>query len=69
MNNEKDFIIENGVLIQYNGKDTSVQIPDGVTEIGDDAFRECENLTVYAPSGSYAEQYAKENNIKFERKK
>jgi hypothetical protein len=25
----------------------------------------CRKLTIYAPAGSYAEQYAKENNIPF----
>jgi len=44
---------------------TSIIIPDSVTSIGDDAFEECEKLTIHAPAGSYAEQYAKENNIPF----
>ena len=29
------------------------------------AFADCPNLTIHAPAGSYAEQYAKENNIPF----
>lgn len=41
-------------------------IPASVTEIQDWAFQNCESLTIYAPAGSYAEQYARENNIKFE---
>lgn len=28
-------------------------------------FKDCENLTIYAPAGSYAEKYAKNNNIPF----
>ncbi|MBQ8496489.1 MAG: leucine-rich repeat protein [Clostridia bacterium] len=29
-----DFVIENGILKQYNGRDTEVIIPEGVTKIG-----------------------------------
>lgn len=39
------FIIQNGVLIKYNGSDGEVNIPDGVTGIGDYAFQNCRNLT------------------------
>ena len=45
---------------------TRVTIPAGVTEIGWNAFQGCENLTIHAPAGSFAEQYAKENDIRFE---
>ncbi|MDD5924082.1 MAG: leucine-rich repeat domain-containing protein [Clostridia bacterium] len=44
---------------------TSVTIPNSVTYISDASFSYCDNLTIYAYSGSYAETYAKENNIKF----
>ena len=43
----------------------SVTIPDSVTSIYEGAFDFCALLTIHAPSGSYAEQYAKENNIQF----
>ena len=33
-----DFVIENGVLTQYKGNDTVITIPEGVTEIGPEAF-------------------------------
>ena len=45
---------------------TSVVITEGTTEIGPYAFDGCKNLTIQAPVGSYAEKYAKENNIPFE---
>ncbi|MBQ7257304.1 MAG: hypothetical protein IJS60_06380 [Abditibacteriota bacterium] len=41
MSNE-DFIIEDGVLKEYKGKDTDVVIPEGVTCIGNMAL--CEGL-------------------------
>ncbi len=57
---------------------TSIYIPASVTRIGSPAdlvsintrfdpraFIGCENLSIHAPAGSYAEQYAKENNIPF----
>jgi hypothetical protein len=43
----------------------NVSIPGSVTYIGALAFNECPNLTIHAPAGSYAETYAKENNIPF----
>ena len=50
---------------------TSVTIPVSTTEIGPLAFRQrfvgnLPQLTIHAPAGSYAEQYAKENNIPFQ---
>ena len=33
-NSNYDFIIENGILVKYNGNDVSVVIPEGVTSIG-----------------------------------
>ena len=42
-----------------------VRIPESVTEIGRKAFAGCNSLTIHAPAGSYAEQYAKENKIPF----
>lgn len=111
MSNADDFVVENGILTEYNGEDTelvipdcvtgiadkvfedrsdicSVIVPEGVTEIGENTFAwcygldcitlpnsltqirwstflGCEDLTIYAPKGSYAEAYATENEIKF----
>lgn len=33
-----DFVIENGVLLEYTGNDPVVHVPEGVTEIGFQAF-------------------------------
>jgi hypothetical protein len=42
-----------------------VVVPASVAYIADNAFVGCKKLTVYGETGSYAEKYAKENNIKF----
>ncbi len=44
---------------------TSITIPSSVTDIGNYAFGGCKNLTIYGQSGSAAEKYAKDNDIKF----
>ena len=41
----EDFIIQKGVLTKYTGAGGDVVIPDGVTEIGWWAFRDCTSLT------------------------
>lgn len=38
---DNDFIIENGVLKKYVGKDKYVVVPDGVKQIKNEAFRKC----------------------------
>ena len=43
----------------------NIIIGTGTTSIGNWAFWGCKKLTIHAPSGSYAEQYAKENDIQF----
>ena len=42
-----------------------IYIPDSVEQILYDAFWACDKLTIHAHKGSYAEEYAKENNITF----
>ncbi len=42
-----------------------VVIPSAWTNISDEVFKGCKNLTIYAPVGSKAEEYAKEHKIKF----
>ena len=49
MSNVNDFVIENGVLLEYNGKDVEVTIPDGVKEIAGCVFSGCafiENIVI-----------------------
>jgi hypothetical protein len=36
--NEKNFLIEDGVIVEYNGIGGEVTIPKGVIAIGEDAF-------------------------------
>jgi hypothetical protein len=37
-----------------------VYLPESVEELGEDLFRACTSLTVIAPAGSYAEEYARD---------
>ena len=54
INSEGIFEIRNGVLMKYNGKETSVTVPDGVKAIGSHAFfllKFLEEVTL--PNGVY----------------
>lgn len=44
---------------------TEIRIPESLTRISNTAFWGCPKATIYAPAGSYAETWAKENNIPF----
>lgn len=44
---------------------SSIYIPKSATSISANAFKNCPNLTINGEFGSYAEQYANENNIPF----
>lgn len=58
--------IANGAFSNCS-KLTKVNVPSSVTSISDNAFSNCgENLTIIGDYGSYAEKYAKDNNITFE---
>ena len=49
---EEDFIIENGILTAYVGEEIAVDVPEGVTEIGEGAFRNNAAVeSVYLPEG------------------
>ena len=48
----QEFVIENGILTKYNGLKSTVTIPANVTQIGNEAFKGCTNLTtVNIPKG------------------
>lgn len=42
-----------------------IHIPASVTDMAGDAFDDVCDFSIYAPAGSYAQQYAKENGISF----
>ena len=44
MSDLKDFVIENGVLVKYQGNGGDVVIPDGVTSIDKNAFAKCVSI-------------------------
>lgn len=44
---------------------TALTIPESVTEIPENAFEDCPNLTIYGEIGSYAQEYAESHNIPF----
>lgn len=44
---------------------TSVTLPVSVKKIGAGVFSDCKKLTIHAPAGSFAAEYAKKNKIKF----
>ncbi|MBP0970456.1 MAG: leucine-rich repeat protein, partial [Oscillospiraceae bacterium] len=45
---------------------TSITIPESVTSISQSAFEDCNDLTIRGYAGSFAESFAKENNIPFQ---
>jgi hypothetical protein len=56
--------IEDGAFYDCVGLKT-LRIPDSVTYIGEEAFSGCTHLVIRCKPNSYAELYAKENNIKY----
>ena len=44
MSNINDFVIEDGVLVKYEGHDANVVIPDSVTSLGESCFFFCSSL-------------------------
>lgn len=49
MNAAKDFIIKQNIVKKYTGKEIVVNVPDGVTAIGADAFRGSAVTAVFLP--------------------
>ena len=45
-----DFIIENGVLEKYSGKESHVVIPHGIDGIGASAFKNCNFTCIFKKS-------------------
>ncbi len=57
--------IEDGAFSDcYNLK--SITLTKDTTFIGEGAFRACTSLTIYCPKNSYAQKYAKTNDIPYE---
>ncbi len=49
---ESEFVIEDGVLVAYNGEGGEVVVPDGVTEIGSNVFQDDPRITkIVLPEG------------------
>jgi len=48
----QDFTISDGVLIEYNGEETEIEVPSGVTAIGEVVFHDKNTLTkIVLPEG------------------
>ncbi len=60
---DEDFVIRKGCLISYDGEGSDVVIPEGVTSIGEDAFRNSKSMvSVTIPEGvAYIERCAFQN--------
>lgn len=50
----ENFIIQNDILVKYIGKDELVIVPEGVTSIGNSAFRDCGLRRIKLPDTLYA---------------
>lgn len=57
--------IKNGAFLECRNLE-KIEIPSNVISIGESVFNGCDNLIIFCNSGTVAEQYAKDNNIKFE---
>ena len=68
---KEEFVIRDGTLIKYNGNGGNVVIPDGVTSISEEAFKETDITEVEIPEGvqvigEYAFAYCDSlKNVKF----
>jgi hypothetical protein len=49
---DREFIIQDNILKKYIGQKTKIEIPKGVINIGEEAFKNCENIvSVILPNG------------------
>ena len=54
-----EFEIEGTKLVRYTGKNKKVKVPDGVTSIGVEAFKDCDWITeIYIPYGAHDIDYS-----------
>ena len=66
-----DVVIPDGVIsirqyaFAYCKSLESITIPDSVTSIENSVFYRCEILMIHCYKNSYAEEYAKKNNIPY----
>jgi hypothetical protein len=51
MRKQGDYLIDNGVLIEYTGTDAEVAVPEGIKEIGFEAFYRKNVVSVSLPKG------------------
>ena len=51
MRKQGDFLIDNGVLIEYTGTDSEVAVPEGIKELGFEAFYRKNVVSVRLPKG------------------
>ena len=42
---QKDFTVKGGILVKYNGESPVVTVPEGVLEIGKNAFKDCKYIS------------------------
>ncbi|MDE6407154.1 MAG: leucine-rich repeat domain-containing protein [Anaeroplasmataceae bacterium] len=47
----EDFIIEEGRLVKYSGNDLHINVPSGITCIGEEAFKNCKMKSVFISNG------------------
>lgn len=71
--NLKEVIIEEGMIeiplelmhVDSDNQIQKIQIPSSVKKIGSSVFKNCKGITIYGYKNSYAETYARKNNIPF----
>ena len=61
-----DFVIKNGVLIKYTGDEPEVVVPDGITEIKNEAFvlhilSDTHNFIIYHRNFNIINKYTRNN--------